>query len=172
LIPGRSPDADLVVVWQPVASVGKAHDHLCALIDRRMSQHIVTDEGVAGDTIDIEHDVHAIAIGILYSRIARPHVDDDFSEWSALWVLRAGGHVMGITDRRPSNPPMAGRRPLKSPKPTYVPLRVGKFVFFNAYRTHWMYKASNQSVMVAASFGFAFRPTRSDVEERIRSAIL
>jgi hypothetical protein len=161
----------LVEVWQAPVDFDKARNHLCTIIEQRMGQYLLNAEGVCGDSISFEHGGSAAKIGILHSRIAKPHVDDDFPEWSALWVLQASGQVMGIADHRPSNPPMAGRRPLKSPMFAVVPLRVGQLVVFNLHRTHWMDRARDRSLMVAASFDFQTRPSRSDVEKRIRAVL-
>ena len=43
-------------------------------------------------------------IGVLASPRAKPHVDADLPEWSALWVLQAYGHHLGIADHVPTFP--------------------------------------------------------------------
>jgi hypothetical protein len=111
------PDA-LVEAWQAPADFDKARDHLCAIVESRMSHYLINAEGVAADSISMECNGSTTTIDILHSRIAKPHIDRHSPEWSALWVLRASSHVMGKADHRPSNPPIARRRPLKSPQLT------------------------------------------------------
>jgi hypothetical protein len=77
-------------------------------------------------------------IGILASPRAKPHVDADFPEWSALWVLQSDGHHLGIADHVPTYPNETTRRPLRLPGLISVPLLVDNIVLFNGHRTHWM----------------------------------
>jgi hypothetical protein len=170
LTSARAPDA-LVEAWQAPADFDKGRDHLCAIVESRMSHYLINAEGVAADSISMECNGSTTTIDILHSRTAKPHIDRHSPEWSALWILRASGHVMGTADHRPSNPPIARRRPLKSPQLTYVSLTVGEVVLFNLHRTHWMDRAADRSLLVAASFDFTSRPSRSVVEERIRTVI-
>jgi hypothetical protein len=112
-------------------------------------------------------------IGVLASPRAKPHVDADFPEWSALWVLQAYGHHLGIADHVPTYPNETTRRPLRSPGLISVPLQVDSVVLFNAHRTHWMDSVTGRPrpLMFAASFDFSERPNRQAVEARIRAAV-
>ncbi len=116
----------------------------------------------------------AATIGVLASPRAKPHVDADYPEWSALWVLQACGHHLGIADDVPTYPTETTRRPLRSPGLICVPLQVDSIVLFNAHRTHWMDTVPGRRphpVMFAASFDFSERPDRQTVEARIRTAL-
>ena len=109
--------------WQAPADFDKARDHLCAIVESRMSlDYLINAEGVAADSIPMECNGSTTTIDVLHSRIAKPHIDRHSPEWSALLGSWASGHVMGTADHRPSNPPIARRRPLKSPQLTYVSL--------------------------------------------------
>jgi len=112
-------------------------------------------------------------IGVLVSPRAQPHVDADFPEWSALWVLQSCGHHLGIADHVPTYPHETTRRPLRSPGLISVPLLVDNVVLFNAHRTHWMDSVTGRPrpLMFAATFDFPERPDRQAVEGRIRAAI-
>jgi hypothetical protein len=107
------------------------------------------------------------------SRRAKSHVDLDFPAWSALWVLQARGHRLGIADHVPPHPAETTRRPLGSPGLINLPLAVDSIVLFNAHRTHWMDAVPGQPrpMMFAASFDFPERPDRQHVEARIRAAV-
>lgn len=150
-----------------------------ALLERARTQlrqradqefRIEIEEGVTGVSVTVSP---GRTIGILVSPCAKPHVDLDFPAWSALWVLRARGHHLGIADHVPINPADTTRRPLRSPGLTNLPLAVGSIVLFNARRTHWMDAVPGRPrpVMFAASFDFSERPDRQTVEARIRTAL-
>jgi hypothetical protein len=48
-----------------------------------------------------------------------------------------------------------------------TPLVAGNVVLFNAHRTHWMDRAPDSGLMIAAAYDFEHRPTREVVENRI-----
>ena len=112
-------------------------------------------------------------VGVVASPRAKPHVDTDFPEWSALWVLQSDGHRLSTADHVPRYPSETTRRPLRSPGLITVPLDVDSIVLFNAHRTHWMDAVPGRPrpVMFAASFDFPERPDRQTAEARIRAAI-
>jgi hypothetical protein len=113
-------------------------------------------------------------IGIIASPRAKPHVDADFPEWSALWVLQAHGHRLSTADHVPIYSGETTRRPLRSPGLVSVPLDVDSIVLFNAHRTHWMDAVPGRPrpVLFAASFDFPERPSHQAVEDRIRSELI
>ncbi|HUB47969.1 MAG TPA: hypothetical protein VMB73_23570, partial [Acetobacteraceae bacterium] len=127
-------------------------------------------DGITGVSLAI---APARTIAVLASPRAKPHVDLDYPAWSALWVLQARGHRLGIADHVPIHPTETTRRPLRSPGVSNVPLAVDSIVLFNAHRTHWMDAVPGRArpVMFAASFDFSERPDRQTVEERIRSVV-
>lgn len=112
-------------------------------------------------------------IDIVVSPRALPHTDASYPEWSALWVLQALGHRLGIADHRPTEPVLPTRRPRKARNATSVHPRA--IVLFNAHRTHWIDAVPGRpsSVLFAASFDFQNTwPSCCLVERRIRSAIV
>jgi hypothetical protein len=115
----------------------------------------------------------ARTIAVLASPRARPHVDPTYPTWSALWVLEAHGHRLGIADHVPTNSAEITRRPLRSPGLASLPLTLDSIVLFNVHRTHWMDAVPGQlrPVLFAASFDFSERPDRQTVEARIRAAV-
>jgi hypothetical protein len=107
------------------------------------------------------------------SRRAKSHVDLDFPAWSALWVLQARGHRLGIADHVPPHPAETTRNPLRSPGLINLSLAVDSIVLFHAPRTHRVDAVRGQPhlVMFPASFDFSERPTRHTVEARISAAL-
>lgn len=105
-------------------------------------------------------------IGVLETKRAKPHVDDDFLEWTVLWVLQSNGHMLSTADHRPLYQ-TTSRRPLRAKGLVHVPLTVGEAVLFNAHRTHWMDAASDHSMMISAFFDFRDRPTQKQAVDRI-----
>jgi len=112
-------------------------------------------------------------IAVLASPRARPHVDPSYPPWSALWLLQACGHRLGIADHVPIHPAETTRRPLRAPGLLSLPLAVDSIVLFNAHRTHWMDAVPGRPrpVLFAASFDFPERPDRQTVEARSRAAV-
>ena len=90
-------------------------------------------DGITGVSLAI---APAQTIAVLASPRARPHVDASYPAWSALWVLQACGHRLGIADHVPTYPNATTRRPLRSPGLISLPLAVDSIVLFNAHRTH------------------------------------
>jgi hypothetical protein len=127
-------------------------------------------DGITGVSVAVSS---GPAIAVLASPRARPHVDPSYPEWSALWVLQARGHHLGIANHVPARPAETTRRPLRSPGLLSRLLAVDSIVLFNAHRTHWMDAVPGRprSVMFAASFDFSERSSREAVEARIRAAI-
>jgi hypothetical protein len=158
----------LVVAWQAPPEFAAARSQILNQAKARMELGIGDGVTIVGVPI-----TPATTIGVVASPRANPHVDSDFPEWSALWVLQSCGHQLGIADHRPANPSNTTRRPLRSPGLAFVPLLVDGIVLFNAHRTHWMDAVPSRPrpVMFAASFDFATRPSREHVEERIRMVI-
>jgi hypothetical protein len=128
-------------------------------------------DGITGVSLAV---APATTIAVLASPRARPHVDPSYPTWSALWVLQARGHRLGIADHVPANPAETTRRPLRSSGLTSLPLVVDSVVLFNAHRTHWMDAVPGQPrpVLFAASFDFSERPDRQTVEARILAAVV
>jgi hypothetical protein len=159
----------------PLAEAWPAPDDLCSfrayLLERAQSQIALSvADGITGVSLAI---APARTIAVLASPRARPHVDTSYPAWSALWVLQACGHRLGIADHVPTYPNATTRRPLRSAGLTSLPLAIDSIVLFNAHRTHWMDAVPGRPrpVMFAASVDFPDRPDRQTVEERIRAAL-
>jgi hypothetical protein len=128
-------------------------------------------DGITGVSLAI---APASTIAVLASPRARPHIDPSYPTWSALWVLQARGHRLGIADHVQVNPAETTRHPLRSPGLTSLPLAVDSILLFNAHRTHWVDAVPGQPrpVLFAASFDFSERPDRQTVEARILAAVV
>lgn len=167
--------APTVLAAAPLAEAWPAPADLRAfrarLLERAKTQiALPIADGISGVSLAV---APARTIAVLASPRARPHVDPSYPTWSALWVLQAHGHRLGIADHVPANPAEITRRPLRSPGLTSLPLAVDSILLFNAHRTHWMDAVPGRPrpVMFAATFDFSERPDRQTVEARIRSAI-
>lgn len=110
------------------------------------------------------------SVSILFAQAVGPHVDDWHPEWSALWVMQASGHGLGMADHRPKRRGgVVRRRPLRS-RSVIQPV-AGQIVLLNLHRTHWLDRAQDGSLFIVAVFDFDTRPERAEVEEYIRHAV-
>ena len=107
---------------------------------------------------------------IVAARSAVPHVDSEFPEWTALWVLQ-GQHRLWTANHKPRGANDYTRKPLRSPGLTSVDLSPGDIVVFNVHRTHWMDAAPDGSLMLAGSFDFKAEPSDADVVARIEEEV-
>ena len=164
-----------IPVTAPLAEAWPAPAEFCAfrarVLERAKAQMALPPaDGITGASLAVGA---AGTVGVLASPRAKPHVDLDFPAWSALWVLQAQGHRLGIADHVPTHPAETTRRPLRAPGLLSLPLAVDSIVLFHAHHTHWMDAVPGRPrpVLFAASFDFPERPDRQTVEARSRAAV-
>lgn len=80
---------------------------------------------------------------------AKKHTDDEFG-WSALWILRCGGHRLHAQDRM--------RLPRQRDD---LQLYAGALVLLDTRKPHWTEKG--KGVLVAGSYDFEEEPSQADV---------
>jgi hypothetical protein len=155
----------LMEAWTPVTfdpvAAGSMLELAAGVMPRRLGHGLVD-----GRSINARGHV-----GVLSSRSASPHVDGDFSPWSALWVLKAGeGHRLSMADHVPASASGMGRIPTRKPH-HHLDLRAGVVVLFHAHRLHWMKPATDGGMMCAVSVDFRVRPGRDEVEARLGAIV-
>lgn len=159
---------ELVESWQPDAYFNGPQARILAEFHRSHNKEHYWGI-IEGVDIDNFHGVN-----VLVSPSTGAHVDDDFGEWSALWVLESDpDHKLGIADHRPRNSSLgASRRPLKAPGLTFMPLTAGKIILFNAHRTHWLDPIKpKRPLLIAVTLDYRIKPAHERVESDLRKLI-
>ncbi len=100
-------------------------------------------------------------VGVVVCKSVKPHVDTHFPGRTALFVLQSAKHVIGVSNRIPTNDTSLTLRRPKHKK--LVELSVGDMFLFNAHSTHWMDFVSD-TLFAACTFDFTQTPSRNEVE--------
>lgn len=130
------------------------------IVAEALSSNMVADAMRWSGTIETSGYYDGLFVACKY---AKPHIDSGFPQFSALWVLSAGGHVLGASSETPVD---QRRDAFKRPRNRIeYPATQGDIVLLDISRLHWVLKADGP--FVAFAMDFSEKPERAAVEKRL-----
>lgn len=109
-------------------------------------------------------------VPLLYCDSANEHVDLSHPEWTAILVVQASSHKLGLADYRPAKSVECcdyGDDRARAE----IPLRAGQVMVLNDHHTHWLTPAADGSRFIGIALEYDLRPSRESVEAALRAIL-
>ncbi len=165
LQPGTTALPHLMTIWEAGSDLAQALPRLKAYAGDRCKMTLDPDE------IDVTGIRNPHATGadgdmpLIYAESANSHVDLMHPAWTAILVVQAAGHHLGIVDFRPNKPCECDDYPSDAPRALAV-LESGQIVIMSDHHTHWMTAAEDGSRFIGIHLEYEERPEPADAVRR------
>lgn len=159
--------ANLLDLWPADPDIAAALPGLHAYIAERCTGDLDPDE------VDITHSGRpggVPPISVLHCYSASAHVDLMHPRWTAILVVQARGHRLGVLDYRPARSVDANDHPPDTPRHE-VALAPGQLILLDDHHTHWLRAAPDNSRFIGVNIDLDARADRAAIAARFRALL-